>query len=127
MRLPSKSVSLVLALLFLCAALVPYSHCSAGESPFHEGELNGHSHDINEHASDCCDLHHFHFLIEAGTSTSRSRLDAESAKSPENSTAVIESFYSPYACIVACRTADFSDLILLTQFQPIPKGLSPPF
>jgi hypothetical protein len=141
MKLPSKSGNLVLALLFLCVALLPYSHCSADEIPLHHGEPCGsdceatpgfpafheHGFTIHQHDPNSNDARHFHFFLEGGNTASITRSAAESPKAPESSAAVVHAFPFANACYVVSRSADFSDFTLLTQFQTIPTGLSPPF
>jgi hypothetical protein len=136
----SKSVSLVLALLFLYAAIIPHSHSSADEGPFHHGEPCGsgctvtpglpasHDHgcDLHENASNSTEPRYFHFLLESDSAVSSARFSAESPKSPENFTAVVDVFTSAGVRYFVSRSADSSDFVPLTRFQTIPTGLSPP-
>jgi hypothetical protein len=136
----SKSVSLVLALLFLYAAIIPHSHSSADEGPLHHGEPCGsgctvkpglpasHDHgcDLHEHASDSNEPGYDHFLLESERTVSSTRFSVESPKSPENSTTVVDVFTSAEVTYVVSRSADFSDSPILTLYRTIPTGLSPP-
>ena len=139
MKLPSKSGSLVLALFFLCAALLPYSHCSAGENPLHYAEPCGsdcranhgfsarheHGPELHEHDPDNADSQHFHFILEGVNLASRSRFAQDVVKIEDNS-ATVEAFSSPDACFVVSRSIDSPVFALHSQFQTIPTGLSPP-
>ena len=139
MKLPSKSGSLVLALFFVCAALLPYSHCSADENALHYGESCGsdcaakhgfparheHSHELHEHTPDSADSQHLHYILDGINFASRSRFDQDVVKTADNSTTV-EAFSLPDACFVVSRAIASPVFVLHPQIQTIPTGLSPP-
>lgn len=139
MKLLRRLGNIILVLSIACAALLPYSHCSADEIALHYSESCGSgctakhgfparhepSTDLHEHAPDSADSQHFHFILEGVNSASRSRFAPDEVKTADNS-ATVEAFSSPDACFVVSRTIDSPVFAFHPQMRTIPTGLSPP-
>ncbi|MHB8843340.1 MAG: hypothetical protein ACYC7L_01205 [Nitrospirota bacterium] len=128
----------VVALFFICAALIPLGHSDAREVLYIEfasrsfaataGPVERHGHNVDFHRhdsdSDTEDSYHIHLLLE-GNSSSGIRLDREKRKTAQNAF-IVEPCFSDDARLVVNRSIYFPDSVLFTQVQAVPTGHSPP-